>query len=104
MKRSLLFGFVLAIFMVSPAIAAVTIEEASDTECLINSGYSQALAEDVFVQKNRASGIPPEALYEKSDNFFIKCWRKLYSYADPAQEAPDRIHHDIKLAPHYTDL
>ena len=104
MERKLLFLLALVVFMVSPSFAEVTIEETTDAEYLINSGYSQALAEDVFVLKNRVAGKPAESLYEESDNVLIKGWKKLFSYIDPAQDNTDRIHHDIKLSPHYTDL
>jgi len=104
MGRKLLFIFALLIFIANPSFAAVTIEETTDAEYLINSGYSQAIAEDIFVQKNRIAGNPTEALYEKSNNYLVKCWRKLFAYIDPAQDNYDRIHHDIKLAPHPSDL
>ena len=103
MKKELLM-LVLATFMVSPAFADVTIEESTDAEYLINSGYSQAIAEDVFVVKNRANGRPTESLYERNDNIFVKTWKKFFSYVDPAQENYDRIHHDIKLSPSASDL
>ena len=103
MKKELLV-FILGLFLVNPSFAAVTIEQTTDAEYLINSGYSQVVAEDVFMQKNRLAGATIEPLYEKSDNAFVKCWKKLFSYIDPAQEAQDRIHHDIKLSPSFTDL
>ena len=49
-------------------------------------------------------GKPIEPLYEKSQNVLVRGWRKFYAYFDPSIEAPDRIHHDIKLAPSATDL
>ena len=104
MKRSLFFGLVLCTLMITPAIAAVTVEESTDAEYLINGGFSQALVEDVFVLKNRANGKPIEPLYEKSQNGFVKAWRKLNAYMDPALDEPDRLHHDIKMSPHYSDL
>ena len=103
MKKELLM-LVIATFMVSPAFADVTIEQATDAEYLINSGYSQAFAEDVFILKNRVTGKPAEPLYERNDNVFVKTWKKFFSYVDPAQENYDKIHHDIKLAPSASDL
>lgn len=102
MKKSL-FLFLLA-FVMTPVFAEVTVEETTDAEYLINSGYSQALAEDVFMQKNRIAGNPIEPLYEKSGNVLVKGWKKLFSYIDPAQESYDRLHHDIKLSPSASDL
>ena len=104
MKRNLLFAMALAALMTVPAGAAVTVEESTDAEYLINAGFSQVMAEDVFMQKNRALGKPIEPLYETSDNALVKGWKKFFSYLDPAQDNVDRIHHDIKLSPSATDL
>ena len=104
MKKEFLFALIIAIFMIAPSFANVTIEETTDAEHLINSGYSQAVAEDVFVLKNRAAGKPIEPLYEKNDKGLVKTWKKFFSYIDPAQENYDRIHHDIKLSPSPSDL
>ncbi len=104
MRRKLLFAMALSAFMVMPSLAAMTVEESTDAEYLINQGYSQAAAEDVFIQKNRATGKPIEPLYEKTQNRFVKFCKTLYGYADPAQEEFDRIHHDVKLSPSYSDL
>ena len=104
MKRNLILTVALLAFFTAPSFAAVTVEQTTDAEYLINSGFSQAVAEDVFMQKNRAKGEAIEPLYEKSQNKFVRGWRKFYSYFDPSQDAVDRIHHDIKLAPHNSDL
>ncbi len=104
MRRNLLFLLVAAAFMAMPAMAELTVEQTTDPEYIINSGYSQAMAEDMFMSKNRALGKPIEPLYEKSQNVFVRGWKKFYSYVDPAQEAEDRLHHDIHLSPHYQDL
>ena len=104
MKRNLFFAIALAALMTVPAGAAVTVEETTDAEYLINAGYSQIMAEDVFMQKSRALGKPIEPLYETSDNVLVRGWKKFFSYIDPAQENVDRIHHDIKLSPSATDL
>lgn len=104
MKRNLLFAMALAALMAVPAGAVVTVEESTDAEYLINAGFSQVMAEDVFMQKNRALGKPIEPLYETSDNALVKGWKKFFSYLDPAQDNVDRIHHDIKMSPSMTDL
>ena len=103
MKRNLFILFA-ALCIAGPAFAGITSEEVTDAEYLINSGYSQSTAEDVFILKNRHAGKPIEPLYEKSGSPFVKGWRKFYSYLDPSQDEVDRIHHDIKLSPSYTDL
>ena len=104
MKKSLFVTLFLIGVLVLPAKSAVTVEEMTDTEHLINSGYSQMFAEDVFVQKNRLTGQPIEPLYEKSENRVTRILKTIYAYIDPAQELPDRIHHDIVNKPSYSDL
>ena len=104
MKRILFLSIASLAFFATPSLADVTVEQTTDAEYLINSGFSQAVAEDVFMLKNRANGNAIEPLYEKSQNKFVKGWRKFYSYFDSAQDAVDRIHHDTKLVPHYSDL
>lgn len=104
MRRNLLFLLVAAAFITAPAMAELTVEQTTDAEFIINNGYSEAMAEDIFMLKNRASGKPIEPLYEKSQNKLVRGWKKFYSYLDPAQEEEDKIHHDIHLSPHYQDL
>ena len=104
MRRELLFGLLLAAFLTTPCLAAVTLEESTDAEFLLNSGYSELTAEDVFMLKNRANGKPVEPLYEKSQNKFVKFCKGVYAYIDPAQDNPRRLHHDVKPAPAWTDL
>ena len=103
MRRVLLL---LAIFSLGiiPSSADMTVEDSTDAEKLINAGYSQTFAEDVFISKNRALGKPIEPLYEKSQNRFVKLCRKFYAYLDPAQDEYDRIHHDIHYSPSMSDL
>ena len=59
---------------------------------------------DVFIQKNRNNAKPIEPLYEKSQNRFVRVLKQFYAYLDPVQETSDKIHHDIKDHPSYTDL
>jgi hypothetical protein len=104
MRKNLLFLLTVCAFLAIPVRAAMTVEETTDAEYLINSGYSQVMAEDVFMSKNRANGKTIEPLYEKSQNKLITGLKKLYSDLDPSVEEADRIHHDIKLSPSITDL
>ena len=104
MRRNLLFLAALCAFIAAPAMAAVTVEETTDAEYLINSGYSQAVAEDVFMTKNRVSGKPIEPLYEKPQNKFVRVCKKFYAYIDPAVDTDDRLHHDIHMSPSFSDL
>ncbi len=104
MRRNLLFAIVLAALISVPVMAAVTVEESTDAEYLINAGYSQITAEDVFISKNRVNGKPIEPLYEKSQNKFVKACKKFYAYLDPSIDEQDRIHHDVQPSPSYSDL
>ena len=88
----------------NPSFAEITLEETTDAEYLINAGQSHTIAEEVFMLKSRNLGKPIEPLYEKPDNFVVRNWRKFFSYLDPAQDSFDRLHHDIKHAPHFSDL
>ena len=104
MKRKLFYLIALCALLVAPIRASVTVEETTDAEYIINSGYSQITAEDVFMLKNRAVGKPVEPLYEGSQNKFVKGWKKFYSYLDPSIDRPDRLHHDTVISPSATDL
>ena len=103
MKRNLL---VLALFtaLCLQASASVTVEQTTDPEYIINSGYSEATAEEILIAKNRALGKPAEPLYESSGNRFTRFWRNVYGYIDPAASTDRRIHHDINLSPSARDL
>ncbi len=104
MRKNLLFLLVAVAFVSAPAMAELTVEQTTDAEYIINNGYSQVMAEDIFMLKNRVSGKPIEPLYEKSQNKFVRAWKKFYAYVDPSIENEDRIHHDIAPSPSYTDL
>ena len=103
MRRKLFYGLVLSAFLTVPAQAGISIEETTDPEYLINTGYSQLLIEDAFMLKNRAMGKPIEPLYETSPNKLVRLWKKFHAYVDPALDAQDRLHHDIKPNPSFTD-
>ena len=89
MKKSLFYFILVALIIALPVQAKVTVEESTDAEYLINAGYSQVVAEDVHMLKNRVNGKSIEPLYEQSNssNKFVKYWRKLYAYLDPAQDS-----------------
>lgn len=104
MKKSLLFGILIATMCALPVMASMTVEQTTDAEYLINNGYSEATAEDVFVEKNRATGKPIEPLYNKNQNVVVRFIKGFFSYVDPGMDPNDRIHHDIKRSASYTDL
>lgn len=106
MKRNLLFGIVLSSLVIAPSFAAVTPSQATEPEYIMNQGYSQLTAEDIFLVKNRVNGKAVEPLYEtKADtNKLVRGWKWFWSYVDPARDEVDRIHHDVKPNPDFTDL
>lgn len=104
MKRNLVLLCLAAMFAIIPASALVTTEQTTDAEYLMNQGYSQVAAEDVFILKNRATGKPVEPLYSKDQNVLVRGWKAFWGYVDPARDEFDRIHHDIKLSPAFSDL
>ena len=103
MKKVLFLLMILGLCSI-PSSATITVEETTDAEALINAGYSQSFAEDVFVQKNRVTSQPIEPLYEKSQNCFVKLYRRFCAYVDPGFENYDHIHHDISRSPSTLDL
>jgi len=103
MRRSVII-LGLFLFLCSQAHAAITVEQATDPEYMINGGFSEATAEDVLIAKNRANGKPVEPLYEKSNNPFVKFLKYVHAYIDPSIESDERYHHDIHLSPSFKDL
>ena len=103
MKRNLLLLAVCTTFCLQ-ANAGVSVEQTTDPEFIINSGYSEACAEEVLISKQRANGQPAEPLYDKKRNKFVRFWRNLYGYIDPAWDTDERIHHNINQSPNWRDL
>ena len=104
MRRNLLLVLALFTAICIQSNAAVTVEQGTDPEYLINSGYSELTAEEIQIQKNRVAGQPVEPLYEHKHNKFTRFLKKCYSYIDPAWDNDERYHHDINPSPMYTDL
>lgn len=103
MRRNLLL-LGLFVALCAQANAAVTVEQTTEPEYVINSGYSEAFAEEVLISKQRANGQPSEPLYEKKHNGFTRFWRNIYGYLEPAYDTDERIHHDIHMSPSWKDL
>ena len=104
MKRNLLL--VMAVFAIGcmQANASVTVNQVTEPDYLINSGYSEATAEEVMNLKSRVNGQPAEALYD-NHNKFVRFWRNVWGYfVDPAQDTDERIHHDIHMSSSPKDL
>lgn len=104
MKRNLLLVLAISTAICVQANAAITVQEMTEPEYVINNGYSEAAAEQVVIMKNRVAGQPAEPLYQKH-NKFVRFWRNLFGdLIDPAQDTDERIHHDIQMSPNYRDL
>lgn len=105
MRKNLFLILALFAALCTTVYAAVTVEQSTDVEYLINSGYSEASAEEVFIIKNRVNGQPCEPLYEETNNNkIVRFLKRCYSYLDPVQDSEERYHHDIKQTSSYTDL
>ena len=104
MRRNLLLILALFLMLNVRANAAITVEEATDPEYMVNYGHSEAFAEEVVIAKNRALGKPVEPLYERKHNKFVRFWRNMYGYIDPASDTDERLHHDVQMSPSYRDL
>ena len=104
MKRVLISILALCAFTVVQANAATTSEQLTEPDFIINNGYSEAMAEEVMIVKNRTAGKPAEPLYEKKHGRFVRFCRNVYGYLDPSQDTDERIHHNIHMSPNAKDL
>jgi hypothetical protein len=104
MKKNLILAAALFTFACVQSNAAITVEQMTEPDYVINNGYSEATAEEVMLIKNRANGKPSEPAYLKSKNKFVRFCRNMYGYLDPAQDTDERIHHDVHMSPNFRDL
>ena len=104
MKKNLSLILALFVFACAQAHAAVTVEQLTEPDYVINNGYSEATAEEIMLLKNRVNGKPAESAALKKRNKFVRFCRNMYGYLDPAQDTDERIHHDIHQSPNYRDL
>lgn len=104
MRRNLFLVLALFTALCISVRADITPAEQTSAEYLINNGYSEATAEQVLIQKQRANGDPVEPLYERKHNGFVRFLQNCYSYLDPAIDNEERYHHDIHQSPNVRDL
>ena len=104
MKKNLILVMALFTFACVQSNAAITVEQMTEPDYVINNGYSEATAEEIMLVKNRVNGKPAESASLKSRNKFVRFCRNLYGYIDPAQDTDERIHHDIHQSPNFKDL
>ena len=106
MKKLLLIAILSLVAQVQTN-ASLTVDELSSETYLKNNGYSTQTAEVVNVVKARSLGDEYYTKDEqafKNQNKFVRFWRKLYVYADPAAEDYSIYHHETDTTPSYTDL
>ena len=104
MRRNLLLITALFTALCVQSHAAITVEQMTEPEYIINNGYSETTAEEVLILKRRAAGEPVEPLYDRSHSKFVRFWRNVFGYIDPAQDTDERLHHDIHQSPNFRDL
>ncbi|MBD5401599.1 hypothetical protein HDR58_02190 [bacterium] len=107
MKTKLLLIAAIALAVQLQSNAAISVDQTTNPAYLKNYGYSQQTADAVSVSRARAIGeeyYPEDELAYKKQNKFLKFWRKLYVYADPAAEDYSYYHHDTKTTPGIEDL
>jgi len=102
--RAIILSLFLSVMTVVPVSATVAVEQFTDPEFVVNQGYSQLTAEDVFMSKSRAAGKPIEPLYPQNQNALVRGWKAFWGYIDPAHDEVDRIHHNIKPSASFSDL
>lgn len=107
MKTKLMLIAVLFAALQLQSGAAVTIDQTTSKDFLINSGYSEALSESVNLGKAWATGqeyyTDAEKNYKNSSGF-ARFWKKTYQYFDPAAEDFSFFHHNISPTPSVDDL
>ncbi len=107
MDKKLLLIALSALVLQLQAGAVITVEESTSEKFLQNNGYSVQTTDMVNVSKARGVG---EEYYTHGEqelshsNGFVKFWRKLYAYFDPAAEDYSFYHHSTETTPAYTDL
>lgn len=104
MRRSLILLIAICSAFCLKSFASVSSNQMTEPEYVINSGYSEAAAEEILKVKSRAAGQPVEPLYDKSYNRATRFFRNIYGYLDPSQDTDERLHHDIHQSSNWKDL
>ncbi len=106
MKKVLLIAL-LATAVQIQAQAVISVDQTTSPAVLRNNGYSEDTANMINISKARSTGreyyTADEQAFQKQ-NKFVRFWRKLYVYTDPAAEDYSFFHHDTDPVPKYTDL
>lgn len=105
MKKLLLLAIAMSVPVMANAM--ISVDDTTNPAVLRNSGFSAQTSDAVSVSKSRANYeqyyTKDEAAFKKQ-NKFVRFWRKLYVYTDPAAEDYSFYHHDTDTTPSYTDL
>ena len=104
MKKNLLIVLALLTLTSIQVKASVTVEQMTEPDYVINSGYSEATAEEILLTKNRVNGKPAETLYNNHNKFVRFCRNVWGNFIDPAQDNDERIHHNIHMSSSPRDL
>lgn len=105
MKKLLLIAVAVSVPVM--AQAAISVDEMTNPTALQNNGFSKQVAETVTINKARANNQEYYTADEeafRNQNKFVRFWRKLYVYTDPAAEDYSLYHHNTTTTPSYTDL
>ena len=106
MKKLLLITIIAAASQLG-CFAAISVDQTTNAQFLRNQGFSAQTTDAVNVSKARAVG---QEYYTKDEenfrnsNKFVRFFRKLYIYTDPASEDYSFYHHDTDTTPSYQDL
>lgn len=105
-SKLLLVAFIMMTISLQ-AFASVTVEEITSKEYMEKNGYSEQTGDMVQISKARVLGedyyTDREQRYRKN-NRFVRFWKALYNYTDPAADDSSFYHHDTKTYSHFKDL
>lgn len=104
MRRNLLLALALLSLTSIQVNAAVTVEQMTEPDYIINSGYSESTAEEILLLKHRVNGQPAEPVYDNHNKFVRFCRNVWGNFIDPAQDNDERIHHNIHMSSSPRDL
>ncbi|MBR1461387.1 hypothetical protein IJ596_07155 [bacterium] len=89
------------------AHSAVTVDQTTSRDYIMNQGFSEDTYEIVTVSKNRSLGKEYYTAKERRDQELpkiVRFFRKFYTYAEPGADDFSFYHHNQQAAPSYTDL
>ena len=89
------------------ANSAITVDQSTSKEFVMNQGFSEDTYEIITVEKNRGVGKEYYTAAERRDrelNPVLRFFRKLYSYTDPGAQDFSFYHHNNNPVPVYSDL